>query len=161
MDIYVIAVGRRMPNWVAEGYREYARRLPRQCALHLIEIAAAKRRKTGHSTRWKQEEQRRLLAAIPANSIVVACHEQGELWSTPELAKRLQSWTSEGRDVALLVGGPDGLDSICLERAAYRWSLSPLTLPHGLVRVLLAEQIYRAFSLTSRHPYHRASGSCG
>lgn len=156
MDIHVIAVGQRMPNWVVEGYREYARRLPRQCALHLVEIAATKRRKTGNPSRWKRDERQRLLAAIPTDSLVVACEGQGESWTTAEIAKRLQNWMNEGQDVALLVGGPDGLDPACLERAACRWSLSPLTLPHGLVRVLLAEQIYRAFSLINRHPYHRA-----
>ncbi len=157
MNIRVIAVGQRMPSWVTQGYQDYARRLPRQCALQLVEIAATKRRKTGNSTRWRQDEQHRLLAAIPSGSFVIACDEKGESWTTAEVAKQLQAWMDGGQDITLLVGGPDGLDPVCLERAACKWSLSPLTLPHGLVRVLLAEQIYRAFSLISHHPYHRAS----
>lgn len=156
MNVYVIAVGQRMPNWIKEGYQDYARRLPPQCALHLLEIAATKRGKTGNPTLWRQDESHRLLAVIPGGSIVVACDEQGKSWTTLEVARHLQAWRDEGQDVALLVGGPDGLDPACFERAAYRWSLSSLTLPHGLVRVLLAEQIYRAFSLLKHHPYHRA-----
>lgn len=156
MNVYVIAVGQRMPSWIKEGYQDYARRLPPQCALHLLEIAAAKRGKTGSPTLWRQDESRRLLAVIPKGSTVVACDEQGKSWTTAEVARHLQDWMDEGHDVALLVGGPDGLDPACLEQAAYRWSLSFLTLPHGLVRVLLAEQIYRAFSLLKHHPYHRA-----
>lgn len=157
MNIYVIAVGQRLPRWIREGYQEYARRLPRQCSLHLVEIAPARRGKSGHHTQWQQDECRRLLAAVPPNSKVVACDERGQSWSTEEVARRLQIWMNEGQDVVLLIGGPDGLAPLCLERATGLWSLSSLTLPHGLVRVILAEQIYRAFSLLHHHPYHRAS----
>lgn len=157
MNIHVITVGQRLPSWIGEGYQDYARRLPQQCSLHLVEVATARRGKSGNPTQWQQDECRRLLAAIPANSQVIACDEHGESWTTEEVAKHLQTWMNEGRDVALLVGGPDGLAPLCLERATRKWALSALTLPHGLVRVILAEQIYRAFSLLNHHPYHRAS----
>jgi 23S rRNA (pseudouridine1915-N3)-methyltransferase len=157
MHLYVVAVGQRMPNWVVEGYQDYARRLPPHCSLHLVEVASARRSKKGNPSRWRQEESHRLLAAIPNHSRVIACDEKGEAWTTKEVAMRLQAWMHAGQDVALLIGGPDGLAPVCLERATHRWSFSSLTLPHGLVRVILAEQIYRAFSLLNHHPYHRAS----
>jgi 23S rRNA (pseudouridine1915-N3)-methyltransferase len=156
MHLYVVAVGQRMPRWVVEGYQEYTRRLPSKCPLHLIEVAAARRSKAGNPLCWQQEEGHRLLAAIPNPSRVIACDEKGETWTTEEVALNLQAWMNAGQNITLLIGGPDGLAPACLERAARRWSLSPLTLPHGLVRVILAEQIYRAFSLLNHHPYHRA-----
>jgi 23S rRNA (pseudouridine1915-N3)-methyltransferase len=157
MHIYIIAVGQRMPHWVAEGYQDYARRLPQQCSLHLVEIATARRGKSGNLARWQQDEGNRLLGAIPINSRVIACDQRGEAWTTDEVAKHFQAWMNEGQNVTLLIGGPDGLAPVCLEQAVCKWSLSSLTLPHGLVRVILAEQIYRAFSLLSYHPYHRSS----
>lgn len=159
MHIYVITVGQRMPHWVVEGYQDYARRLPQQCSLQLVEVATARRGKSGNSIQWQQEECNRLLAAIPSNSKVIACDEHGESWTTEKVAEHLQTWMNEGQNVVLLIGGPDGLAPACLEQAAYTWSLSALTLPHGLVRVILAEQIYRAFSFLTHHPYHRAGRS--
>ncbi len=155
MQIHLIAVGTRMPGWVDEGYAEYARRLPRECSLKLVEIPLAQRSKSRPVARAVSEEGRRMEAAIGAGHRVVALDVEGRGWSTPQLAARLRDWMQDGRNVSLLVGGPDGLADNCLQAAEQRWSLSPLTLPHPLVRVLLAEQLYRAWSLNAGHPYHR------
>ena len=155
MQIHLIAVGTRMPHWVRSGYDEYARRLPRECCLKLVEIPLSKRRKTQSAGKNRQEEGRAMLAAIPEQATVIALDVQGKAWSTESLATRLQEWLQSGRDIALLVGGPDGLADECLSRADLRWSLSALTLPHALVRVLLAEQLYRAWTVLQGHPYHR------
>ena len=145
-----------MPDWVEKGYAEYAGRLPRECALHLLEISAGKRGSHGDLARIVRTEGERLLAAVPTGSRLIALDERGQEWNTVELAEQLSGWLQEGRNVSLLVGGPDGLDAACRERAERRWSLSRLTLPHPLVRVVVAEQIYRAWSLLRHHPYHRA-----
>lgn len=145
-----------MPAWVDTGYGEYAKRLPRECRLNLIEIAPEKRSKKPDTARIKARECQRLAAAVPSGARVLALDEHGRSWNTRQLADRLAAWLAGGRDIALLVGGPDGLDHNCLDSADERWSLSPLTLPHPLVRVMLAEQIYRAWSLHQGHPYHRA-----
>lgn len=145
-----------MPEWIEKGYTEYARRLPRECALRLLEIPPGQRGSHADVARIVRAEGERLLAAVPAGSRVIALDERGQEWSTMELAGRLSGWLGEGRDVSLLVGGPDGLDAACRARADPLWSLSRLTLPHPLVRVVVAEQIYRAWSLLHNHPYHRA-----
>lgn len=155
MKLHLLAVGTRMPDWVTRGYEEYARRLPADTALQLIEIEAGKRTKGADITRLLQQEGERMLAALPKSARVIALDVQGQGWSTERLARELGTWRQDGRDVALLVGGPEGLAPACLERAAQRWSLSPLTLPHPLVRVVIAEQLYRAWSLLNNHPYHR------
>lgn len=156
MHIHLVAIGRRMPAWVDQGYREYARRLPRECALDLIELPLAARAKARDPARAVVREGAQMLAAAPHGARLVALDEHGVPWSTCTVAERLGDWMAQGRDVALLLGGPDGLAPACLERAEVRWSLSPLTLPHGLARVIVAEQIYRAWSLLRHHPYHRA-----
>lgn len=156
MNLHLIAVGTRMPAWVSAGYEEYARRLPPECRLRLVEIPPARRSKSQTRQRSKAEEGRRLLAAIPPRALVVALDVAGSPWSTATLGARLRDWLQDGRDIALLVGGPDGLAQECLERAELRWSLSALTLPHALVRVLVAEQLYRAWTLSRGHPYHRS-----
>ena len=120
-----------------------------------MEIGAERRGKNADIARIVRAEGERLLAAIPKTSRVISLDVQGRLWSTEQLADRLNGWLGEGRDIALLVGGPDGLASNCLEVSDERWSLSPLTFPHPLVRVILAEQIYRAWSILTGHPYHR------
>lgn len=145
----------RIPTWVQNGYQEYAQRLPRVCALHLLEIPAVKRSSKADVTRLVQEEGKRLLAAVPVGSQIIALDERGSSWNTAELAKQLATWLQQGRDTSLLIGGADGLDAACLQCAAQRWSLSPLTLPHALVRIVVAEQLYRAWSLLHNHPYHR------
>ncbi len=137
-----------MPAWVQAGYRDYARRLPRDCALNLVEIDAGRRA--------RRTEGERMLQALPAGARVIALEVGGRPWSTEELAAQLAGWLRSGRDVALLVGGPEGLDPGCRAAAAEQWSLSPLTFPHPLVRVVVAEQLYRAWTVLNHHPYHRA-----
>jgi 23S rRNA (pseudouridine1915-N3)-methyltransferase len=156
MHIHLIAVGTRMPSWISQGYEDYARRLPRECSLRLVEIPPGRRSRTQSAAPAVEEESRRMLAAIPECSLVVALDVGGSAWDTPALASRLQEWMLSGRDIVLLVGGPDGLSGDCLRRADLRWSLSALTLPHALVRVVLAEQLYRAWTIISGHPYHRS-----
>jgi 23S rRNA (pseudouridine1915-N3)-methyltransferase len=156
MRIHLIAVGTRMPAWVTEGYRDYAKRLPRECTLRLVEIPLGQRGKTRTAAQSRNEEGRQMLAALPRDCLVVALDVEGQAWSTETLADNLQQWLGSGRDVALLVGGPDGLSPDCLARAERRWSLSALTYPHALVRVIVAEQLYRAWTLSTGHPYHRS-----
>ncbi|KAF0192379.1 MAG: 23S rRNA (pseudouridine1915-N3)-methyltransferase [Gammaproteobacteria bacterium] len=156
MRIDLISVGQRMPGWVADGFNEFAQRLPRECALHLVEIPAVKRAGGVNEQKAMAMEGARMLAAVPDNALVVALDVNGESFSSAALSGRLDQWLHSGCNVALLVGGADGLAPACLTRAGQRWSLSPLTLPHMLVRILVAEQIYRAWSILKNHPYHRA-----
>lgn len=156
MRIHFLAVGQRVPAWVEQGYHEFARRLPPECRLLLTEIPAARRTKTTDPARARAVECERLLAAAPRGAYAVALDVRGSPWSTAQLAARLGEWLQGGRDVALLVGGPDGLAPACVDRAEAVWSLSALTLPHALVRIVVAEQIYRAWTLYVGHPYHRA-----
>ena len=156
MKIHIIAVGQRMPAWVEQGYLEYAKRLPNENRLLLKEIAPAKRGKNTDISRVLQDEGERMLSAIPRDSHVIALDVKGRSWTTEQLAEQMADWQSSGRDVVLLIGGPDGLSDNCLARASESWSLSALTYPHPLVRVIVAEQLYRAWSILHRHPYHRA-----
>lgn len=156
MNIYLISVGNRMPRWVVEGYEEYAKRLPGECALQLIEIAPGHRGKHADTARTLRDEGERMLKAVPKGCRVLALDVLGRAWSTEQLSGQLARWMADGPDLALLVGGPEGLAPACLEAAELRWSLSPLTMPHPLVRVVVAEQLYRAWSLLRNHPYHRA-----
>lgn len=155
MRIRLIAVGQKMPEWVATGFAEYAKRLPSDCSLDLIEIPLAKRGKNVDVARAMKREGEQMLAAIGANDTVITLEVTGSAWSTEQLSTRLASWRDQGHSISLLVGGPEGLDSACLAKADVRWSLSPLTLPHPLVRVVLAEQLYRAWTILQNHPYHR------
>ena len=155
MRIYLIAVGARMPAWVKAGFAEYAVRFPRECQLELLEIPAGKRGKQGILERLLREEGERILAAVPKGAGLIALDVGGRQWDTEQLAGELARWLQEGRDLALMIGGPDGLDSACRARAESAWSLSRLTLPHPLVRIIVAEQLYRAWSLLHQHPYHR------
>ena len=156
MQIHLISVGNKMPKWVNEGFSEYAKRLPGECRLKLVEIAPGHRGKSADINRAIREEGQRMLAAIPKGALVIALDVSGKSWSTKQLAGKLGDWMQEGHDLALLVGGPDGLWEQCLKTARFRWSLSAMTFPHPLVRVILAEQVYRAWSLLNNHPYHRA-----
>ena len=155
MNIHLIAVGERMPAWVSQGYEEYARRMPRECRLRLIEIAPGRRGKNADIARAVRDEGQRMLAAIPKGARVIALEVEGRTWSTERLAGQLRDWMGGGQDIALLVGGPEGLSDQARAAASQQWSLSPLTLPHPLVRVILAEQLYRAWSILANHPYHR------
>lgn len=158
MKIRIIAAGGKMPGWVQEGYAEYAKRLPREIALEMVEVPLGNR---GHKSspalveKARQKEGEAMLAALAPREHVVALDVQGKPWSTEQLSQQLENWQMQGDNVALLIGGPDGLAADCLARARQRWSLSPLTLPHPLVRVVLAEQIYRAWTLLAGHPYHK------
>jgi 23S rRNA (pseudouridine1915-N3)-methyltransferase len=155
MQIRLVAVGNRMPAWVEDGYRDYAKRLPRECELVLREIAPGQRGKNADLRRTIEDEGNRCLASVAASDHVVALDLSGQEWSTPQLADALKRWMGLGSHVTLLVGGPDGLAPACLERARERWRLSALTFPHPLVRLVVAEQIYRAWTLLQNHPYHR------
>ena len=156
MNINLIAVGEKMPRWVQDGYQEYSKRLPAECRLNLMEIPARHRGKNADLARILRQEGQAMLAAIPKGNLVIALDVKGKPWSTEALSDQMEGWMSGGQDVALLVGGPEGLAAECLTVARNRWSLSPLTLPHPLVRVVLAEQLYRAWSILRNHPYHRA-----
>ncbi len=155
MRIHLLCVGNRMPEWVAAGYSEYAKRMPRECELVLREIPPGKRGKNADIMRAMEEEGQKMQAAIPTGDRVVALDLSGSEWSTPQLAEALSRWLADGRNVTLLVGGPDGLAPECLARADERWRLSALTFPHPLVRIVLAEQLYRAWGILHNHPYHR------
>lgn len=144
-----------MPAWVTQGYEEYARRMPAECSLQLIEIPAGKRSKGADLSRLIDQEGEQTMAAIPKGSKVIALDLKGRAWSTEELAKQMEHWRQDGRDVALLVGGPEGLAPQCQDQAEQCWSLSKMTLPHPVVRIVVAEQLYRAWSILSHHPYHR------
>ncbi len=156
MNIHLLAVGNKMPDWVAQGYQEYALRLPAKCALVLKEIAAEKRLKNSNIAAIIEKESLKIKSAIPGNCRVVALDVKGQSWSTEKLASRMQDWMMGGQDITLIIGGPDGLSNELLSMADEKWSLSALTFPHPLVRVIVAEQIYRAFTITENHPYHRA-----
>ena len=156
MQIHLLAIGKKMPDWINSGFNEYARRLKSTLPLNLVEIATTRKSNSQDSKTVIREEGEKLLAAIPDNSWVVALDEQGKQWNSKGLAAQLEKWAGHSSQVTLMIGGADGLDQACLDRADQTWSLSPLTLPHALVRVVVAEQIYRAWSLTNNHPYHRS-----
>lgn len=148
-----------MPDWVNTAFADYCRRLPAECSLQLHEVEPGRRSKSQSIERAMAEESERLLKVIdkviPKGALVIALDERGKSLQSKVLATQMTSWLQEGRDVVLMVGGADGLSQECLQRASWRWSLSALTLPHAMVRVLLAEQLYRAWSILNNHPYHR------
>ena len=144
-----------MPGWVQQGYDDYAKRLPRECQLVLKEIAPDKRGKSCDIARIIKDEGERMVLAIAKGSYVVALDMTGKAWTTPEMASALQRWLDSGQNVALLIGGPEGLSDAVKQLANETWSLSNLTFPHPLVRIIVAEQLYRAWSLLNHHPYHR------
>ena len=155
MKIKLIAVGTKMPAWVETAFNTYAQRLPKDCCLELIEIPVAKRSKNQLADKWKEKEGQLILKAIEPSDWVVALEVNGQNWTTEKLAQQITSWQGRGCNIVLLVGGPDGLSQECLSRAQQKWSLSALTFPHPMVRVILSETIYRAWSVTVNHPYHR------
>ena len=155
MQISLIAVGQKMPAWVNQGYEEYARRMPPECQLQLIEIPLNKRSKNSDISRLMDREGEHMLANIKKDTQVVAMEVTGKPWSTEQLADNMQDWMQSGRNIALLVGGPEGLAPACQKRADQKWSLSSLTLPHPLVRIVIDEQVYRAMSILKNHPYHK------
>lgn len=155
MRLSIVAVGTKMPGWVSEGVQEYSRRMPRELQLQWREIPLAKRGKDNNAAHLTAREGEQILKAVPDSDRVVALDVKGRSWSTEQLADELRRWQMSGDNYSLLIGGPDGLSAAALDRANQRWSLSGLTLPHPLVRILLAEQLYRAWTITVNHPYHR------
>jgi len=155
MRIDLICIGQKMPSWVERGFNNYSKRFPSTCTLQLIEIPLRKRTKNADLVRLQRQECEQMLAAIAKGAYVIALDERGQAWNSLQLSDQLAHWMQEYSSVALLVGGPEGLSINCLQRAQQRWSLSTLTLPHLLVRIIVAEQLYRAWSLLNNHPYHR------
>lgn len=155
MVIHFITVGQKMPKWVQDGYQEYAKRLPKACALKLIELPMASRGKSNSVDRMKTEEAKRILEVVPKGARLIVLDEHGQQVTTKGLADKMEDWLASGQDIALIVGGPDGLEKSLIDQAQWKWGLSKLTLPHPMVRILVAEQIYRAWSVIQNHPYHR------
>lgn len=155
MKLLIVAVGTRMPGWVDEGFAEYAKRMPREMPLTLLEVKPEARTSGKPVAALMAAEAERLRAALPARCRRVILDERGTDMTTRVLAERLPRWAADGEDVAFLIGGPDGLDPAIKQEADETMRLSSLTLPHGLARVILAEALYRATSLTKGHPYHR------
>jgi len=154
MRLDIVAVGRRPPAWVTSGFDEFAGRMPRHLPLRLREVNAGDARRSGDVARARAQEAEGLLGAADGARLI-ALDETGKAWSTRDLADYLDDAMQQGEALAFLIGGADGLASRCLEAAEQRWSLSALTLPHMLVRVVVAEQLYRAWTLLAGHPYHR------
>jgi 23S rRNA (pseudouridine1915-N3)-methyltransferase len=156
MKIELLAIGDKMPTWVATGFNEYARRLPADTALQLKEVRAVTRGKNPSIPKIIAEEEKRLRSVMPNSAHIVTLDVNGKQLSTSQLSEQLSIWRELGKPIALIVGGADGLSSNLLNQTTQSWSLSRLTLPHYLVRVIVAEQIYRAWSILNGHPYHRA-----
>ena len=155
MKLRILAVGHKMPAWIEAGYREYARRMPSDAALELVEIRPEKRAVGASTARIQKLEAERILAALPAQAMLVALDERGRQPTTAELAEHLARWMREGVQPCFVIGGADGLDASIKTKSDLLLAISRLTLPHGLVRIVLAEQLYRAASLLKGHPYHR------
>ena len=155
MRVSIITIGTKMPPWVTQGVEEYGKRMPREFKVEWRELPLAPRDKGSNPEQLKSREGEQILKAIPAGDRVIALDVKGKALSTEALARQITDWQMSGDNYSLLIGGPDGLSEDCLQRAERRWSLSEMTLPHPLVRILLAEQLYRAWTITVNHPYHR------
>jgi 23S rRNA (pseudouridine1915-N3)-methyltransferase len=155
MRLHLLCVGGHQPAWINQGFETYARRMPRECALALTEVPTRHRGKAANVKRALEKEGERLVRLIPQGALVIALSIDGEAWSTKRLAQQLEDWRRNYQNVVLLIGGAEGLAPACLARADRHWSLSSLTLPHGLARIVVAEQLYRAWTILSGHPYHR------
>ena len=155
MKVQLIAVGTKMPDWIQKGYAEYEKRLPKDLAPSLVELSPGHRAKNASLQAAIANEGHAILNVIPSSDWVVALDVQGKPWSTEALASHLEDWRMEGRNISFVIGGPDGLADDILQRANAKWSLSNLTLPHPLVRVVFIEQLYRAWTVLNGHPYHK------
>ncbi|MBT6275197.1 MAG: 23S rRNA (pseudouridine(1915)-N(3))-methyltransferase RlmH [Chromatiales bacterium] len=155
MRLHIVAIGARLPQWMNAGYDEYVKRMPRECRVELHAINPPKVSRNADQRVVQARESALLLEKVPVGALPVALDERGKAWSTRDLSTHLKGWLGGGRDVALLIGGANGLDEHIRAKAQLVWSLSSLTLPHGLARVVVAEQLYRAWTLLSGHPYHR------
>jgi len=155
LKIHLVAIGHKMPAWVQQACDDYIRRLPAELRIHSILLPLIKRGKNPDISRIVRDESRKLLAAVPENSTLVVLDVLGKSLATPKLAKQLDNWMSHGQDVAIIIGGPDGVSKELLDKAQLKISLSALTFPHTLIRVMLVEQLYRAWTINNNHPYHR------
>ncbi len=155
MQLIIAAVGHRMPDWIETGFAEYAKRMPPECRLHLKEIKPVDRSGSRTAGTVMAQERSKIEAVIPKGARVIALDEHGKDVTTMQLSQLLSQWRQDGRDVTFVIGGADGLDAEFKTNADMLIRISSLTLPHGMVRVLLAEQLYRAWSITQNHPYHR------
>ncbi len=155
MQINLISVGNKMPSWVEQGYEEYAKRMPRECELVLKEVMPGKRGKNSDVARIVRDEGERMIQAVPSKTHIVTLDIPGKPWTTTDLSVAMKRWMESGQNVALMIGGPEGLADSVRDKANESWSLSKLTFPHPLVRILVAEQLYRAWSILNKHPYHR------
>ncbi len=155
MRLLILAVGNKMPSWITEGFNEYAKRMPREAKIELIEIKPEARSSGKTAAQIMEAEAQRIKAALPPSALCIALDERGATPTTKQLSQQMQDWMQQGRDVAFVIGGADGLHESIKHQAKHLMALSALTLPHGMVRVLLAEQLYRAHSLLHNHPYHR------
>ena len=156
MKINLIAIGNKMPAWVDEASRDFTRRLPAEIKINSVLLPLIKRGKNPDIPRIVRDESRKLLAAVPDNSLLVVLDVLGKSIDTMKLSGLLQDWLAQGQDVSIIIGGPEGVSDELLSQAQMKISLSALTFPHPLVRVILLEQIYRAWSIINNHPYHRA-----
>lgn len=155
LKVELVAVGTRAPDWIEAGISDYVSRMKRECQFSIREIKTADRRKPQSVAVYKAEEGASMLAAVSSSARLIAMDSGGQPWSTEQLAAKIETWSQMTNHFQFLIGGPDGLDQKCLDRADDTWSLSSLTFPHFLVRLLLSEQIYRALSINGHHPYHR------
>ncbi len=155
MKLLILAVGNKMPSWISEGFNEYAKRMPREAAISLIEIKPEARNSGKTAAQIMEAEAQRIRAALPTGALCIVLDEHGAIPTTKQFTQQMQDWMRQGCDVAFVIGGADGLHESVKQQAKQLMALSALTLPHGMVRVLLAEQLYRAHSLMHNHPYHR------
>jgi 23S rRNA (pseudouridine1915-N3)-methyltransferase len=155
MKLLILAVGHKMPSWITEGFNEYTKRMPREAKIELLEIRPEPRTTGKTVVQIMEAEAQRIRAALPQDVLKIVLDERGQHWSTRQLAQQMQDWLGGGRDVAFIIGGADGLHESIRKEANQLLALSAMVLPHGMVRVLLAEQLYRAHSLLNNHPYHR------
>ncbi len=155
MRIHLIAVGKKMPEWVNNGFSEFSKRMPPELQINLIEITPSVRNKTTPIEKNIKEEGERIQSAIPSNSRLIVLDEKGKNFSSVDLSKKMESWLPMGQDISIVIGGADGVDNVIKQQAVEKWSLSSFTLPHALVRVVIAEQLYRGWSILKGHPYHR------
>ncbi|AON55879.1 23S rRNA (pseudouridine(1915)-N(3))-methyltransferase RlmH [Herbaspirillum seropedicae] len=156
MQLLIAAVGHKMPAWIETGFQEYAKRMPPECRIILKEIKPVERSGSRTAEIVMAQEREKIEAALPKGARVIALDERGRDWTSVQLSQQLVQWQQDGRDVAFVIGGADGLDPGFKAGADTLIRISSMTLPHGMVRVMLAEQLYRAWSITQNHPYHRA-----
>ncbi len=155
MRIQIIAVGERMPAWVQDGYQEYIKRIGSGITISLIEISAEKRGKSSNTKKILEKEAQRMLQAVAKDHKIIALDKGGQAWSTKTLADNIKDWQRDGTNISFLIGGPEGMTSGLLQQAHAKMSFSAMTFPHPIIRVMLAEQLYRAYSIINNHPYHK------